>query len=345
MRRVRQDHSHGAYLGAYLDAGIEQHQHGRTDRVAADPRRAAAGFPQRASSRDRVGSALGMVLGFDVTSWYGLLVLVGAGYLFWTSVAETGHRHIRWIWRKLRSAPPDRPADPDVVLGHPGGQTIMTPPSQLACGEKRKLVAVKPEYLIENKDPTVGIRDVVTGVRTRDRQEHVFDSFFAGLIGADSQAPVADVGSIPGEWLDGVHESDAFTAFLYWARFTRQGVRWEVVYDPRTRRNSYSNPTPTNPGLDARVRKSGEHSEVVVVVNSGDVPISEVEVDPPQTDSGWTLLTDALATYPIPVLEPGDDVAIPVIVVMGAPVSIELSLSGRAEGVPYERRRTVSFLG
>jgi len=115
--------------------------------------------------------------------------------------------------------PPDEPSDeerePDVVLGHPGGGLSTTPLHEIPEGGHGKLERVEPRYLIENKDPAVGIRDVTTGVPTRNDRVHIFGSFYAGLIGAGASAQVENVGSIPPELLEGVHESAAYTAFIY----------------------------------------------------------------------------------------------------------------------------------
>jgi hypothetical protein len=98
---------------------------------------------------------------------------------------------------------------------------------------------VKPRYLIENKAP-MGINDVTTGVRTRDGRTHRFDAYRAQLIGAGETSVVENVGSIPPDFLDGVHESAAFDAFLFWAEFTdRDRVRWELVYDPANQQTSW----------------------------------------------------------------------------------------------------------
>jgi hypothetical protein len=283
--------------------------------------------------------------GFDFTSWYAAVVYVVGGLLVLLAGVREALAAIRWARRKLHS-PPASPETavppPDVVLGQPGGSLSFDTSS-----EPRRLAAVEPRYLIENKEATEGIRDVVTGVRTRDGREHGFDAFRAGLIAAKETAIVENVGSIPHDFLEGVHESAAFSAFLYWARFTRAETRWEVVYDPETRENTYAQMPPARPELNARVRRRPEdastHLDTVVIENAGDTPIREVTIDLPPEAGGWNFLFDTLASYPIRELEPGGTVAIPIAVVINAPGSIEVLLRGRADGVPYQRRRTLSL--
>jgi hypothetical protein len=177
-------------------------------------------------------------------AWYGILIAAATAYLFWTAVAEKGRDQAHWLWHKLQppaSTEPPQPKpplhEPMVVLDHPGGEISLThPPGQ----SHRQVSVALPRYKIENKDPGAGIRDVSTGVRTRDGRSHSFEAFRAGMIGPTSSALVENVGSIPPDFLEGVHESAVFDAFLYWARFYREGIRWEVVYDPADRSDSYS---------------------------------------------------------------------------------------------------------
>jgi len=130
---------------------------------------------------------------------------------------------------------PRRPrrADPEVALGHPGGQISKTPAN--VPNESPKLAVVEPRYLIENKGAT-SVSDVTTGVRTRDGRVHTFERHRTQLLAAGESSVVTNVGSIPQDFLDGVPDSAAFEAFLFWAEFKdREGVRWEVVYDPASR--------------------------------------------------------------------------------------------------------------
>ncbi len=177
---------------------------------------------------------LDVVIGFDWGSWYGVvLAIAGAIATFGGAVAVVVGG---WRWLSQR-AHPEAPRPPDVVLRHPGARISLTPPHELADGEHRRLVSIRPTYLIENKDPLRSIRDVSTGSRTRDgAHEYVFAEFQAPLLGAGETAEFVARESLPVEWFEGVHESVAQLAFLYWLRFLDvDGRRWEVVYDPEER--------------------------------------------------------------------------------------------------------------
>jgi uncharacterized membrane protein len=93
------------------------------------------------------------------------------------------------------------------------------------------------------------------------------------------------------------------------------------------------------------MRKTGKSSYVMDIENTGHVPVEQVEVDIPPEASNWHLLTDGLASYPIPVLDPGDRQTAHVAVSMGPHASVEVTLRGLAGGEPYERRQTVSVIG
>jgi hypothetical protein len=174
-----------------------------------------------------------MVLGFDWGSWYGLALAVAAGITTFGGAAVLVLTGWRYLSGRLN---PASPLPPDVVLGYPGAQISLTPSHELAEGEHRRLVSVRPTYLIENKDAARSIRNVSTGARTRDGvHEHVFDEFHAPLIGAGETVQFMAEQSIPVEWLADVHESVAQAAFLYWIRFELDGRPWEVVYDPEAR--------------------------------------------------------------------------------------------------------------
>ena len=84
---------------------------------------------------------------------------------------------------------------------------------------------------------------------------------------------------------------------------------------------------------------------MIDIENAGEVPVEQVEVDMPPDASNWHLLTDDLASYPIPVLDPGDTQTAHVAVTMGEHASVEVTLRGLVAGEPYERRRTVSVIG
>lgn len=290
-------------------------------------------------------------MNFDLTRGWGLFV-AGAAVLAIILVYVTAGEKLYRAWERLRPEPDPEPLpgdlkspEPYVVLGHPGGQQSTTPLSELAEGEKSQLTRLAPRYLIENKDPTVGVREVTTGIRTRGGRSHQFEQFFADLLGPGEQVTVDGV-EIPPEFFEGVHTGgEPFAAFLYWAHFRRQDEPWEVTYDPQTRRNIYRQVAAEHPGLDARVRKTSERDYVLDIENTGDTTIEQVEVEVPPGVGNWSLLTEALASYPIRALEPGDRESMPLVVTMGPHTSVEVTLRGRASGVPYERKRTVSIIG
>ena len=136
----------------------------------------------------------------------------------------------------------DRPARnlPDVMVGHPGANISLGDAADIGAPGKRRLIKVEPRYPIENKGMS-SIRDVTTGVRARDGQEHEFGGHRAQLIAAGEVSWVDHVGSLPDSWLKEIHESVGADGFIYWARFSdRDGLRWEVAYDASTRTTEWA---------------------------------------------------------------------------------------------------------
>jgi hypothetical protein len=287
---------------------------------------------------------------FDIVSWYGAIAGVAVIYLLWASVIDTGHRHYRWIQSRLRPEPLPAPELPVVVLGHPGATYSTKAVHERGEGEPPSLIRVEPYYTIENKG-TTPVREIDAGIDSRDgTMSHQFTAFHAPAIGpGERPVPVTNVGSIPLEMLAGVPESEHVSAFLWWASFEDENDRrWKAVYDPKSRKHTYAlleQPAPLEAQLDARIRKAGDHSYVMDIENTGEVPVEQVEVDMPSEAFNWHLLTDGLANYPIPVLEPGDRQTAHVAVTMGPHASVEITLRGLVEGQPYERRRVVSVIG
>jgi hypothetical protein len=288
-----------------------------------------------------------MLAGFDFTSWYAYFAYVGAAYLLWRTVLAQLVADLGALWRKVR---PEPPKSPHVVLGHPGAAYGTKPVDERGEGEPATLIRVEPYYTIENKG-TTPVREIDTGIDSRDgSMSHQFTAFHAPAIGpGEPPVPVTNVGSIPLEMLAGVPESEHVSAFLWWTTFEDENERrWKVVYDPKSRKHTYElleRPAPGRPQLDARMRKTDKTSYVMDIENTGEVPVEQVEVDMPSEAFNWHLLTDGLANYPIPVLEPGDTQTAYVSVTMGPHASIEVTLRGLVEGQPYERRRTVSVIG
>lgn len=107
--------------------------------------------------------------------------------------------------------------------------------SAIGADGKRYVDELKPSYVIENKTTDTTVRDLTTGIRTRDGRELTFAAFRAPALRAGEAAPVDNVG-VSYEYLAGLHESAVGTALLYWVRFTApDGIRWCVTYDPASR--------------------------------------------------------------------------------------------------------------
>ena len=83
-------------------------------------------------------------------------------------------------------------------------------------------------------------------------------------------------------------------------------------------------------------------SNVCQVWNEGEVRGENVEVVVPEGAEGWRPQFDAVESYPIAVLEPGETVPIPVALAPGAPTTIEVTVRATAAGGPYERQTIVS---
>ncbi len=211
-------------------------------------------FRELPADTDREALQTGLVIENDDD-----LLLGSALELKWATpsaavVLVTADRNMRNKARMMRltvdepprpSAPQAAPARPkqgrrpEVAIGHAGGQISTTPLTELKDGEKSRLTRVDPRYPIENKGAT-GIWNVTTGVRTHDGREHAFEAYKAQLIGAGETSWVENVGSIPLDFLEGTHQSAAFDAYIFWARFTdADGVDWEAAYDAGTRTMTY----------------------------------------------------------------------------------------------------------
>jgi len=158
-----------------------------------------------------------VILGFDFTSGYATLIYVLGGLLVIVALP-----------------PPAR--SPVIVLGAPTySYSVMTVPER-RLEPKRYLTRLGVEYIIENKEATVTVTEVVTGVRRKnDGREEQFDAFKAPALAPLEKAPVRGF-QLPLEIFDGLAEDDYEVAFLFWVRFTSTDVgRWEVVYDPKKR--------------------------------------------------------------------------------------------------------------
>jgi hypothetical protein len=282
---------------------------------------------------------------FDFTSWYAYLAYAAAAYLLWRTFLGQLVADARAVRRKVRPEPPPPPPGPPAVTLT--SISASTPLTQDEGAPHRRLAAIRPRYEIHN-DGDSPLTDVTIGVRRSGTVGggHQFD--WNQSVIPPRAHPTVDGVEIPPEMFRDVHESVAQRAFVFWVRFNdHSGERWEVTRDAGTDQHEYLfRPPPlAQPQLDARVRKTGKVSYVMDIENTGDVAVEQVEVDLPPEATNWQLLTDALASYPIRVLEPGDAQAVPVAVSMGPHASIEVTVRGLVDGVPYERRRTVSVIG
>lgn len=178
-----------------------------------------------------------MVLAVNFASWWAKLIYVGGGILVLAGVAKLALGIARDTKRKLRPPPP---VPPMVVFGHPSYSLSVEPLHERRLEQQRLLTKPKPSYLIENKDPSVTVADVTTGVRRKDhRREQTFSDFRAPAIAPGEKAPVTNV-EVPPALFEGLTEEDYKGTLLFWARFSTDGTRrWEAVYDPETRNHQW----------------------------------------------------------------------------------------------------------
>ena len=174
---------------------------------------------------------------------------------------------------------------------------------------KRQLASIKPMYLIENKDPAAKeIRDVDTGVRSHEGRESKYAPFRRELIGAGEKVTVTWEQSIPRDFFEGVHESAASEAFIYWTRFTQAGHRWEVSYDPQARETSYR--VAVEP--PATIKKATPDSTASMKRRPRLVPLdADTWQIHPIEDRGGTLMQFPVLPIDCAVANVGDDVALP----------------------------------
>jgi hypothetical protein len=145
-----------------------------------------------------------VVLGFDPTSWYGLIVVIFGAYLFWSAVFETGRRQFGWIMSRVR---PETPEPPIVRLRAPGYSYSTETITERRLEKRRYLTMISPSYLIEHKDTTT-VTDVTTGVRRRDDgREGEFTNFKAAALAAGEKVRVTNA-SIPESLFDGLTDQD-----------------------------------------------------------------------------------------------------------------------------------------
>lgn len=183
-----------------------------------------------------------MLLGFDFTSWYAVLVYIAGAYLLWRTFAGQVIADARAVRRKVKPEPPEPPIPPLVSIGEQIGASISYAQDE---GEAhRHLAWIRPTFEVHNDGADYAIRDVTTGVRRRDRAgDHQFN-WHAPDIPPLTHRRVEGV-EIPPAMFRDVHESVAQDAFVFWARFLAAGGRWEVTRDAHTKqRGEQLNPPP-----------------------------------------------------------------------------------------------------
>jgi hypothetical protein len=172
-----------------------------------------------------------MVLGFDIASWYGILVPIAGVYLLWAAVIDTGHRHIKAVRGWLFPPPPVAPV---LVLSAPGFHYSVEPLHERRLVQEKLLTRLSVSFQIENKEALITVRDVEAGVRRTDGREQGFDAFKAPALAPLHNAPVTGF-DVDTAIFEGLVESNFQAAFVRWARFTApDGTRWEIGYDGAT---------------------------------------------------------------------------------------------------------------
>jgi hypothetical protein len=192
--------------------------------------RADSGLARRDFCSHRLGA---LPLAFDFTSGYAAIIYVVGGLLILVAAAEKLYGWSAALKRRLR---PEPPTPPIIVLGAPTYHISLETVRERKLTPLNYLTKLDPSYLIENKEATVTVTDVTTGVRRKDDgRQHTFGDFKAAALAPLQTAPVRNV-SLPFDLFDGLTDQDYQAAFIFWAHFTAPGgVRWEVGYDPQTR--------------------------------------------------------------------------------------------------------------
>lgn len=89
------------------------------------------------------------------------------------------------------------------------------------------------------------------------------------------------------------------------------------------------------PDLDADVEEAGPMDHRLVIVNSGDVVLHDVNWELVGQPAGWTLMEQGLPK-PWPELGPGKTIRLPIVFGMPGAPTIELRLTAVAAGTPQE---------
>jgi hypothetical protein len=93
------------------------------------------------------------------------------------------------------------------------------------------------------------------------------------------------------------------------------------------------------------VHSRADRSWALEIANTGEVAIYDVECVLPANAINWHLMAEVLPSYPIRVLEPEDRVRIHLVVTLGGPAAVDVTLRGRRgdDGSPYERGRMLTL--
>jgi hypothetical protein len=97
--------------------------------------------------------------------------------------------------------------------------------------------------------------------------------------------------------------------------------------------------------LEARLAEGPDHTYILSVNNVGDVPVERVQWSLPTGVANWNVSVANISAYPIPVLGPGEEQTAPVIITLGGPTMVEITLRGWVEAVEYTWQRTLSVAG
>lgn len=180
------------------------------------------------------------LLAFSLTSGIGLVIpIAGAITVIGGAAAillHSGKAAARW-WK---------PRPPLVSFGHPSetvapfffgwGDSDADWEQQNQRWEELRLKSLEISYLIENKDQAA-VRELSTGIRARDGSVNwTHEPCFVQILAPTERVEITDLAP-PEEMWKGMTDSDRSTNFVYWTRFLDEsGRRWEVTYDPQTRK-------------------------------------------------------------------------------------------------------------
>lgn len=98
------------------------------------------------------------------------------------------------------------------------------------------------------------------------------------------------------------------------------------------------------PELEATVLERGSSQRLLEIRNAGNTPLHQVEWNIPD-DARWILLGD-LPEYPLPRLDPGQHIRLPLVITMGSATAVTLTLRAeQASGAAYEREQLLTMYG